>query len=258
LRKWDGLKVVIPVISLLITASILQSGWQYVNGLHNPCRNQDYSITHKGNPLRFVSNIVGCIPPAADDPLATLGLPEASCNYQVPIKPSYVPQTPACNSVTCWAATIAMMLSWRDKSSYTMEDAMSMLDPKYADFVAKNMQLGINEYRELLRSAGLTPIPGTTTASGIESMLKSNGPILLVYPPDPKYPGKTHAVVIIGMQSNDGTCSIASEIVMYDPLRGAYNPEYIGNDPFISSHMTIYELATLVSASQYSMIAQFK
>ena len=78
-----------------------------------------------------------------------------SCSYIVPDPPSLVPQGQFCYSLTCWAAALTMMLSYRDHHIYTVDAVTKMFGQNYVDKANNNQGLSFYEFVRLGNSLGL-------------------------------------------------------------------------------------------------------
>jgi Papain-like cysteine protease AvrRpt2 len=113
---------------------------------------------------------------------------QISINFQVEL----VPQP---TEVSCWAAALAMVISFRDQASYTVEDIAS----------SANMDItrgyGWNNIRAAVSTWGLREEgPMCAAPDYWASLLQTNGPLWIVEVANPG----AHAVVLVGMHG-DGT-----------------------------------------------------
>ena len=98
-------------------------------------------------------------------------------NYAVP---GYIQVFAQPSDLTCWDATTAMMLSWKNRESYgTIEDAIATL----GSYWLKKLELdeGITgwEYEDYLTQVGLKyEAPTSRDAFGLAMMMRAHGPIL--------------------------------------------------------------------------------
>lgn len=102
-----------------------------------------------------------------------------------------VPLIPQPNTTSCWAASMAMLVSHRDSA---MVSPQQIADPAGMNL---NSSYGWDILRRAIRHWGLREYPATPALSEFAGLLRNNGPLWLVVTGAP-----THAVVLTG---SDGT-----------------------------------------------------
>jgi hypothetical protein len=139
-------------------------------------------------------------------------------NYTVPGPFNIIAQP---SSMACWATVGAMMLSWRDSVSYTIEDAMSMCGAKWLDIYKKNTGLAAADHGPFADDAGMTYEPMQCfPAAAWEEMLRAYGPLAVVTA------NPFHARIMVGI-SGDGTDS-GTTVDIIDPNGGRRYPLNFG------------------------------
>jgi GH24 family phage-related lysozyme (muramidase) len=135
-------------------------------------------------------------------------------NYSIPgILPVIAQPTP----MTCWAAVITMMWSWKNNRSMGIRDALSEIGPAYVARFDNGQGLDGTTARTLYNDARLEVIEGLNpTIEGWESSLKKYGPLYV----DVGNTGSmnTHAVIVTGI-SGDGTPA-GTRITYVNPAGG--------------------------------------
>ncbi|MCP4782573.1 MAG: hypothetical protein GY878_03370 [Fuerstiella sp.] len=125
----------------------------------------------------------------------------------------HVPMVRQYQSPICWVACAAMILSYRTRSSVTVESLIGY-DPGNSSILNPATSWGVM-YR-MLNDWGITSTgPQMSPAvSYIEEMLQHNGPFILTHFTKtlaPTITGTgTHAVVISGINTNTGKCSYSN------------------------------------------------
>ncbi len=114
-------------------------------------------------------------------------MPDASVNYSVPL----IPQP---TDVSCWAASLAMVVSYRDSASYAPETIAQQSGMDIAG------SYGWPDIRNAVSTWGLnTEGPACGLADYWATLLSNHGPIWIVEVGNPN-----HAVVVVGV-NGDGT-----------------------------------------------------
>jgi GH24 family phage-related lysozyme (muramidase) len=135
-------------------------------------------------------------------------------NYSIPgVLPVIAQPTP----MTCWAAVITMMWSWKNNRSMAIRDALSEIGPAYVSRFDSGQGLDGTTARTLYNDAHLEVIEGLNpTIEGWESSLKKYGPLYV----DVGNIGSTntHAIIVTGM-SGDGTPA-GTRITYVNPAGG--------------------------------------
>lgn len=139
----------------------------------------------------------------------------SAVNYTVPGQPAIIRQP---SDMTCWAAVMTMMMSWRRQQSLQIGTAMSLLGPTYVTMFNNGQGLSAATAAQLYRDAGLVTITSfNPTIEGWENLLRTHG---LLYV-DIGYGNRstTHAIIVTAI-SGDGTAS-GTNITYINPGPGA-------------------------------------
>jgi hypothetical protein len=81
-------------------------------------------------------------------------------------------------SNSCWAATWAMLYSWKQKGTIRERDAVGALGKRFVDLWTEDIGFGIEDTDPFLEVSGLVAeAPGNPNAAGWESLLRRNGPL---------------------------------------------------------------------------------
>ena len=121
-------------------------------------------------------------------------------NYTIP---GTVPVIAQPSSMTCWAAVVTMMWSWKNNRSAAIRDVVASIGPAYADMFDHGAGLDGTTARALYNQMGLDVIEGfNPTIDGWESLLRKYGPLYVDV--GLAASANTHAVIVTGV-SGDGT-----------------------------------------------------
>ncbi len=181
-------------------------------------------------------------------------------NYAVPGPYNIIRQPSA---LTCWAAVIGMMISWKRQQSYPIRTALGFLNNsnRYIQMFDAGQILTKEIAGQLYVDAGLTTIISfNPTIEGWENLLRTYG---LLYV-DIGYAGtaNTHAIIVTGI-SGDGTAA-GTNITYIDPDSGTsetitfqrflVNYEAVGavNWPYTIVHWPAAAASIAKSFSNYS------
>jgi hypothetical protein len=128
-------------------------------------------------------------------------------------------------SMTCWAAVVTMMLSWRDQISYTIEHAMDLAGPVY---MLKFNKSKTNDKEGGLLGSEKPPLmtaldmigeaPMSYTINGLKDLLQTFGPLWVTTDENPTEGFAIHARVITGI-FGDGTVD-GTSLRIIDPAGG--------------------------------------
>lgn len=181
----------------------------------------------------------------------------SAVNYAVPAPYDIIRQPSA---MTCWAAVMTMMISWKRRQSITILTAMQSLGSTYVQMFNAGQGLNSTTAAQLYRDAGLTTIISfNPTIEGWENLLRTYG--LLYVDIGFAGTGNTHAIIITGISGN-GTAS-GTNITYIDPDSGTsvtitferflINYEAVGavNWPYTIVHWPV-AITTAKSFSNYS------
>ncbi|MFC9600840.1 papain-like cysteine protease family protein [Peribacillus butanolivorans] len=104
--------------------------------------------------------------------------------YEVP---GLVPPIPQPYTMACWATVSTSMISWRDSASYTIEEVMDRVGPKYRKIYEDNTGLFPVDTPELLQELTLVAEPPEINYSidRWQQLLQDYGPLWVTVAPDP-------------------------------------------------------------------------
>ena len=126
-------------------------------------------------------------------------------------------------SMDCWATVYTMMISWRDKTDYTIASALSNLPDEYSEYYAKNRGLPGGQENAFVENAGMTARPPAAYfLFGYVNMLRDHGPLWIITGDGIS----SHAKLLIGIYGP----SLEEKVSAYekaifefiDPLNGSY------------------------------------
>jgi hypothetical protein len=136
--------------------------------------------------------------------------PTKRLNYTVPGVFNVIAQP---SNMTCWATVGAMMMSWRDQQSHTIEGAMAKCGSKWADMFANNKGLPGSEHAQFANDAGMEYEPLVCNpGESWEQMLRAYGPLAVVTA------NPFHARIMVGI-NGDGT-DAGTTVELIDPNGG--------------------------------------
>ena len=125
-----------------------------------------------------------------------------SFDYTVP---GIVPIIAQPSNMTCWATVAAMMLSWKDKVSYTIETAMDKAGATYRALFDANKGLPAADHEAFATACGMSGEPPMCyTISGLRGLIENHGPLIVVTDEKPGPLWAIHARVVRGIYG-DGT-----------------------------------------------------
>ena len=125
------------------------------------------------------------------------------------------------SGMTCWATVTTMLLSWRDGTAYSIDDAMDAIGSKWERKFHNNNGLLASEKQSFLNDAGLVAEPPATNygVDQFRSMLESYGPLWVTGDVNPTTGTfAIHARILIEMWG-DGTPS-GTTLKLIDPAGG--------------------------------------
>lgn len=88
-----------------------------------------------------------------------------------------IPIIPQPSSLTCWAATGVMMVSWKDNIEYSFEDFFT-IHPAYENEFDTNTPLSFSAVEGFYGDLGLEGREMSYSTTGIKNLLKEKGPLL--------------------------------------------------------------------------------
>lgn len=104
----------------------------------------------------------------------------ASSRINVTVNPPVAFMKQTSNS-TCWAAGVAMMISWKKSQSTTIESALNSLNGEWFNKYQRDEKLTATEFRGLMAAAGLIEEgPKSYSPEGLSRLMQGKGPLLEV------------------------------------------------------------------------------
>ncbi len=130
------------------------------------------------------------------------GSTETLFDYTVP---GLVPIIAQPSNMTCWATVAAMMMSWKDNVSYTIETAMDKAGVTYRAMFDANQGLLAAGHEAFATACSMSGEPPTGyTVSGLRGLIELHGPIIVIADEAPGSLWAIHARVVRGIYG-DGT-----------------------------------------------------
>jgi hypothetical protein len=137
-------------------------------------------------------------------------------SYRVP---GSVPVISQPGSMNAWAALAAMMLSWREHHSLSIEDALGTIGADWVDRFRRNAGLPSEDKASFLAAVGLAANPPMKySAEDWERLLRENGPLWVT---DDERPGKLfspRAYLLLGINGTGRGRGTRVDVI--DPLKG--------------------------------------
>jgi hypothetical protein len=131
-------------------------------------------------------------------------------NYTVPGVFSIMAQP---SNMTCWATAGTMMMSWRDKRSYTIAGAMAICGSRWATMFAAGQGLAAGDHAAFANAAGLSYEQLMCfPPESWERMLRSYGPLAVVTA------NPFHARILVGITGDGAAGGTTVDII--DPNGG--------------------------------------
>jgi hypothetical protein len=141
--------------------------------------------------------------------------------------PGAVPTIAQPHENLCWAAAAAMMLGWRDQTSYTIEQVVTMAGPAYLAHFQKNEALPFAEKPELVARLGMQSEPFMNRpAAALAAVLQTVGPLWVSTDEDASPALSPHARILVGMHG-DGSAA-GTQMQWIDPDGGRAYGETFG------------------------------
>jgi hypothetical protein len=138
----------------------------------------------------------------------------ATCDVLVA---GFVPSIKQPKTMDCWITGDTMLLSWRDKTKYTVDAVAADAGEPFTTFYKKNTGLPISDTDEFVKAIEVAiKAPQSYSIEGWRDMLKAHGPLFVVTA-QKLFANKfaVHARVLIGMT---GDCSPAkTAVTLIDP-----------------------------------------
>ncbi len=131
--------------------------------------------------------------------------------------PGILPELTQPTGMTCWAAVMTMMMSWKKNQSFPIRTALSMIGPSYVQRFDAGQGLTAQIAPQLYADAGLESIISfNPTIEGWEGLLRQYGPLYV----DIGFSGtgNTHAIIVKAIQG--GGDADNTNITYVDPAIG--------------------------------------
>jgi hypothetical protein len=124
----------------------------------------------------------------------------------------------------CWAAGAAVLLSWRDTCTYTVESVLDQAGSNFRTIYQQGNPITPKDFQHFIESLGLEAEPNISkpyAPCDFLEMLLAYGPIFVVVNPNPSGAGSIyHTLIIIGVEDWEDTAK--SKIHLYDPNTGKF------------------------------------
>lgn len=122
------------------------------------------------------------------------------CVYYHVDSPLYAIKQPTENS--CWATTLTMIISWKEKKSLPIANVMKRFGPKYVQLFDQSKTIGIElkDELELYKTAGIeVERQLNPSIEGWSDYLKEFGPLAVTIDARPPYGGTVHSILVTGI-----------------------------------------------------------
>lgn len=160
----------------------------------------NFMIDNFGNPgFVFIQNGEGRVI-YDQDGFSEITSTSPKFDYQVP---NGVPLVPQPNDFTCWAASMTMMIMWRDNASYSIATAMQNVGTIWRQKFEIPKGLTDSEWNQFTQAAGLKSVNFSPSIEGLNDLLR-NGPLLVAIDEDPGPDYALHAKIITGISGHGG------------------------------------------------------
>jgi hypothetical protein len=114
--------------------------------------------------------------------------------------PGIVPPETQPSSLSCWATVGTMMLEWRDRMSYTIEEAMRLAGPKYLKLFKDGNGLLAADHVDYANALGMAVEPPMSySVEGFARLLRERGALIAIADEAPGTPWAVHARVVTGI-----------------------------------------------------------
>ena len=138
--------------------------------------------------------------------------------------PGIVPIIGQTSNNTCWAAVASMLISWRDNTSYSIEEAMNLVGESYREKFDQDQGLSKEEKAAFLQVLGLEAAPPMNySPRGLLNLLKQHGPIWITTDEDTSQQFSIHARILTGIAGNETKNGTMLSII--DPAYGGQQYE---------------------------------
>ena len=158
-------------------------------------------------------------------------LPQASPSQRAKINytvPGAIPVMKQPNGMACWATAAAMLVSWRDKKTYEIEEVLQRAGKKYLDLFRAKQGLDAADKKPFLQAIGLrSENPQSFSERGWLSLLEEHGPLWvttqLKRTQQEKEKFSVHARIMYGMYEDDSNLYVK----IIDPETGSQYDELL-------------------------------
>lgn len=120
------------------------------------------------------------------------------------------------STMSCWAASTAMMLSYQRNSSVSIKTLLEEVGEPYKNIFVNNTGISSSDEKSLYNKVGLKVIPGyNLDFNGWYNLLSKHGPLSVTIDANP--PNRAiHAIVVTGAINSSGK----QDIQYVDPATG--------------------------------------
>ena len=135
---------------------------------------------------------------------------------------------------SCWASVATMLIRWRDRTNYTIEQVMTIAGQKYVDFYTQKNGLPFAEKADFISSLRMKEVAlATYTAEDLHELLLKHGPLWITSDSNQTNRFSSYAVIITGMTSD------LDVIELVDPSTGTKTSESFENFTTIFSDVIV-------------------
>jgi len=154
--------------------------------------------------------------PQPRPPVATPAVAAPQVSYTVP---GTVPVLAQPTAMSCWAASAAMLVSWKESKTVSPDDFAKRLSERFRILYDTDAGLGGDDKADLLKEAGLRDeAPQNYTVDGWQQLLKTYGPLWVTTAIKVGKRWGVHARVVTAI-NGDGTVS-GTKLHLLDPDGG--------------------------------------
>lgn len=115
----------------------------------------------------------------------------------------------------CWITVTTMMLSWKDKKTYTIKQVVNKLGDPWKGYYEKNTGLNEKDQESFTKLVGFTNLPPANHLLEVYlDLLKQHGPVWVTTGDG----FSAHARVLIGIEGNGDYNT--TQFVFIDPFKG--------------------------------------
>lgn len=153
---------------------------------------------------------------ARDRAVAPRGVAPRAVHYRVP---GTLPALAEPSPLNAWAASLTMLLSWREGRALTPAEALERLGASYVDLYRRHAGLPASEKTALLTAAGaIAEPPVHYGALGWEALLREHGPLWVTDDERGAHLFSLRSRVVVGIEGTGRDSTTRLEVI--DPSRG--------------------------------------